>query len=130
MLALTAVNLRGITRTAGLTRILVACSLAALAVVVVAILSSGSGGLCQPGARAYTAGPTGSSSRRGLLFFAFAGYARIATLGEEVRDPERTIPRAIPLALGITVAIYACRRRLRAPGSRFGRSGVELEHRS
>jgi len=42
-----------------------------------------------------------------LLFFAFAGYARIATLGEEVRDPERTIPRAIPLALGITVAIYA-----------------------
>ncbi len=43
----------------------------------------------------------------GLLFFAFAGYARIATLGEEVRDPRRTIPRAIPLALGITVAVYA-----------------------
>jgi APA family basic amino acid/polyamine antiporter len=43
----------------------------------------------------------------GLLFFAFAGYARIATLGEEVRDPERTIPQAIPLALGIAVAIYA-----------------------
>ena len=43
----------------------------------------------------------------GLLFFAFAGYARIATLGEEVRDPERTIPRAIPLALGITVGLYA-----------------------
>ena len=43
----------------------------------------------------------------GLLFFAFAGYARIATLGEEVRDPERTIPRAIPVALGITVAVYA-----------------------
>ncbi|MYW04980.1 amino acid permease, partial [Streptomyces sp. SID3343] len=32
----------------------------------------------------------------GLLFFAFAGYARVATLGEEVRDPARTIPRAIP----------------------------------
>jgi APA family basic amino acid/polyamine antiporter len=42
-----------------------------------------------------------------LLFFAFAGYARIATLGEEVRDPARTIPRAIPLALGITLAVYA-----------------------
>jgi APA family basic amino acid/polyamine antiporter len=42
----------------------------------------------------------------GLLFFAFAGYARIATLGEEVRDPQRTIPRAIPIALGITVAVY------------------------
>jgi APA family basic amino acid/polyamine antiporter len=43
----------------------------------------------------------------GLLFFAFAGYARIATLGEEVVDPEVTIPRAIPLALGIAVAVYA-----------------------
>jgi APA family basic amino acid/polyamine antiporter len=43
----------------------------------------------------------------GLLFFAFAGYARIATLGEEVRDPARTIPRAIALALGVTVAVYA-----------------------
>jgi APA family basic amino acid/polyamine antiporter len=43
----------------------------------------------------------------GLLFFAFAGYARIATLGEEVRDPEQTIPRAIPLALGLTVIVYA-----------------------
>jgi APA family basic amino acid/polyamine antiporter len=42
-----------------------------------------------------------------LLFFAFAGYARIATLGEEVRDPEHTIPKAIPIALGITVALYA-----------------------
>src|SRR5918998_54641 len=38
----------------------------------------------------------------GLVFFAFAGYARIATLGEEIRDPARTIPRAVPLALGIT----------------------------
>jgi APA family basic amino acid/polyamine antiporter len=44
----------------------------------------------------------------GLLFFAFAGYARIATLGEEVRDPARTIPRAIPLALGIALAVYVC----------------------
>jgi APA family basic amino acid/polyamine antiporter len=42
----------------------------------------------------------------GLLFFAFAGYARIATLGEEVIDPERTIPRAILIALGGTVVVY------------------------
>jgi APA family basic amino acid/polyamine antiporter len=42
----------------------------------------------------------------GLLFFAFAGYARIATLGEEVRDPARTIRRAIPLALAITLVVY------------------------
>ncbi|GGP01503.1 amino acid permease [Nonomuraea glycinis] len=43
----------------------------------------------------------------GLLFFAFAGYARIATMGEEVRDPGRTIPRAIQIALGITLLVYA-----------------------
>ncbi|MFI7448775.1 APC family permease [Nonomuraea sp. NPDC049714] len=43
----------------------------------------------------------------GLLFFAFAGYARIATMGEEVRDPGRTIPHAIQLALGITLVVYA-----------------------
>ena len=49
-------------------------------------------------------GPYGVLQSAGLLFFAFAGYARIATMGEEVRDPQRTIPRAIPLALGITVA--------------------------
>ncbi|WP_372510354.1 APC family permease [Actinomadura madurae] len=40
------------------------------------------------------------------MFFAFAGYARIATMGEEVRDPRRTIVRAIPIALFLTVAIY------------------------
>ncbi|MBV8861714.1 MAG: amino acid permease, partial [Mycobacterium sp.] len=42
----------------------------------------------------------------GLLFFAFAGYARIATMGEEVRDPARAIPRAIIVALGIAVVVY------------------------
>lgn len=42
----------------------------------------------------------------GLMFFAFAGYARVATLGEEVREPRRTIPRAIGLALALTVALY------------------------
>ena len=49
---------------------------------------------------------TASSSRPGLLFFAFAGYARIATLGEEVREPERVIPRAIVLALAGAVVVY------------------------
>jgi basic amino acid/polyamine antiporter, APA family len=106
LLALTAVNLRGITRTAGLTRILVAVSFAALAVVVGAILGSGAGNTGNLSLE-LSGGFYGVLQSAGLLFFAFAGYARIATLGEEVRDPERTIPRAIPVALGITVAIYA-----------------------
>ena len=47
-----------------------------------------------------------SCRRPGLLFFAFAGYARVATLGEEVVHPRRTIPLAIPLALGIVLVVY------------------------
>jgi APA family basic amino acid/polyamine antiporter len=43
----------------------------------------------------------------GLLFFAFAGYARIATMGEEVRAPRRTIPRAILVALAVALVVYA-----------------------
>ncbi len=101
---LTGANCLGITRTAGLTRLLVAASLLALAVVVAAIAGSvaRASGLGDVHGGAY-----GVLQSAGLLFFAFAGYARIATLGEEVRDPEHTIPRAIPLALGIAVAVYA-----------------------
>ena len=54
-----------------------------------------------------SASPYGILQSAGLLFFAFAGYARIATLGEEVRDPATTIPRAIPRALGLVVVLYA-----------------------
>jgi APA family basic amino acid/polyamine antiporter len=108
VLALTAVNLRGVTRTAGLTRIIVTVVLAALAVAVVACLLGGDAtveGLA--GGNSAEGGGYGVLQSAGLLFFAFAGYARIATMGEEVRDPARTIPRAIPLALGITVVVYA-----------------------
>jgi APA family basic amino acid/polyamine antiporter len=43
----------------------------------------------------------------GLLFFAFAGYARLATLGEEVREPVRTIPRAIAVTFILVLGLYA-----------------------
>jgi basic amino acid/polyamine antiporter, APA family len=51
--------------------------------------------------------PLGLLQAAGLLFFAFAGYARIATLGEEVRDPARTIPRAVHIALAVVLVVYA-----------------------
>lgn len=41
-----------------------------------------------------------------LMFVAYTGYGRIATLSEEVRDPERTIPRAVILTLFITLLLY------------------------
>jgi APA family basic amino acid/polyamine antiporter len=103
---LTAVNYAGVQKSAWLTRAVVAVVLAVLAAVVTACLSSRSADPAHldVGADA-TAG--GVLQAAGLLFFAFAGYARIATLGEEIRDPARTIPRAIGIALGIALAVYA-----------------------
>ncbi|HEY5152106.1 MAG TPA: APC family permease [Mycobacterium sp.] len=101
---LTAVNYRGIQKSAVLTRVIVAVVLAVLAAVVVAVAFSGRA----DAARLTLSGaPAGVLQAAGLLFFALAGYARIATLGEEVRDPARTIPRAIPIALGLTLVVYA-----------------------
>jgi APA family basic amino acid/polyamine antiporter len=45
-------------------------------------------------------------SAAAIIFFAFAGYARVATLGDEVRDPQRNIPRAIVIALGAVLVLY------------------------
>jgi len=41
-----------------------------------------------------------------LMFVAFTGYGRIATLGEEVREPRTTIPRAIIAALVVVMVVY------------------------
>ncbi|MCZ2820119.1 APC family permease [Modestobacter sp. VKM Ac-2977] len=106
VLALTATNYRGVTRTAGLTRVIVTVVLAALAVAVAAMLLGGGAGGDGPDTWAVEGGVLGVLQSAGLLFFAFAGYARVATMGEEVRDPVRTIPRAIMLALGLTVGLY------------------------
>ncbi|OBG61793.1 MULTISPECIES: APC family permease [unclassified Mycobacterium] len=105
VVGLTAVNYAGVQKSALLTRVIVALVLAVLAAVVVAAFSSGTAVTDQ--LRPAGAGAGGVIQAAGLLFFAFAGYARIATLGEEVRDPARTIPRAIPIALAIALALYA-----------------------
>lgn len=102
----TAVNYVGVRKSAWLTRVIVAVVLAVLVAVVVACLASGTSETARLDLTTGTS-PGGILQAAGLLFFAFAGYARIATLGEEVRDPARTIPRAIPLALGIVLAVYA-----------------------
>lgn len=106
VVALTAVNYRGIQKSALLTRVIVAVVLAVLAAVVVAASTSEAADTGRL-ALGSDLSVVGVLQAAGLLFFAFAGYARIATLGEEVRDPARTIPRAIPLALGIALAVYA-----------------------
>lgn len=109
VITLTGLNYRGITKTAAVARILLTITLLSLMVLVVGILLFGHtdrshlNNVFKPGDN----GLYGILQSAGLLFFAFAGYARLATMGEEVRDPATTIPRAIPRALFITVAIYA-----------------------
>ncbi len=102
VVALCGVNLLGVKKTALAAAVFVSLTVGVLAVVVVT-------GLTGPVAAQGLEGPEGWGvlTAAGLLFFAFAGYARIATLGEEVERPERTIPRAIPIALGIVFALYA-----------------------
>lgn len=106
--ALAALNYRGVTRTARLTRVIVIVVLVSLSLVVAASLGGGQARADHLGlGEVFGAGWGGILQSAGLLFFAFAGYARIATMGEEVRSPERVIPRAIVTALAITVVIYA-----------------------
>ncbi|WP_152192459.1 APC family permease [Georgenia satyanarayanai] len=104
VLALAAVNYAGVTRTAALARAIVAV------VVVVLLLAVGIGTAASDGGEQLVPPDlswTGVLQAAGLLFFAFAGYARVATLGEEVRDPQRTIPRAVLTALGLALVLYA-----------------------
>lgn len=105
VVVLTGVNLLGITRTALLTRILLGIVLATLAFVAIAA-AVGPHPVSGPGGPAGGSSPGGVLPAAGLMFFAFAGYARIATLGEEVKDPARAIPRAILAALAAAFAIY------------------------
>ena len=103
---LTAVNYLGVRKTAVLTRIIVTVVLGALALVVAGATFGGTASTTRFSDLG-AGGVDGILRSAGLLFFAFAGYARIATLGEEVADPARTIPKAIPRALGITLVVYA-----------------------
>lgn len=114
LVALIALNSFGITRTAGAAHIIVALVLAGLAGILITawVLE----GASPTGAQALfvglgeqlatPAGWYGVLQSAGLLFFAFAGYARIATLGEEVREPERNIPRAIITTLLVVAVLY------------------------
>ncbi|AXT86110.1 amino acid permease [Aeromicrobium sp. A1-2] len=104
--ALTAVNYFGVTRTATLARVIVAFVLVVLAMVVVGGRAAGTPQGHDLTTGLFAEGWYGILQSAGLLFFAFAGYARIATMGEEVKHPRRTIPLAIIAALGIVLVVY------------------------
>lgn len=125
VVVLVGINVLGVTRTARVASVIVSAVLVVLAGVVAAGLTAVAIGGWGAADAAEFAGlyeldiSTGSAAgtpigpvygvlqAAALIFFAFAGYARIATLGEEVREPRRTIPRAIGIAFAIVVVVYA-----------------------
>ena len=97
LLALAAVNASGVRSTA------VASSVTALVVVVALVAAGwvGAAGITQPHPLTWPDAPSGLLPATTLVFFAFAGYARVATLGGEVRDPRRTLPIAVAVSIAI-----------------------------
>jgi APA family basic amino acid/polyamine antiporter len=113
VLALTILSVLGVQRTAAASKVLVGIVLAVLAVFVAMAWVTGpasAGPVASPPAvdgEAWPARVLGVLGGAGFCFFAFAGYARIATLGEEVREPARTIPRAVVVAITVVIGVYA-----------------------
>jgi len=112
IVAATVLNVAGVRWTARGAYALVGGMLAVLLVVVVIGLlgpdPADVSTLAAPDAEAVPGpgGGLGVLTAAALVFFAFDGYARVAMLGEDVREPRRTIRRAVALALGITLMTY------------------------
>lgn len=103
ILVFTTLNYFGVRRSSRLNLLIVAVSVGALLVFVAA----GAGSVRMDNFTPFApAGPRSVLEAAALLFFAYTGYARIATLAEEVVDPRRTIPRAIQITLGGAVLLY------------------------
>lgn len=113
VLVLTVLNVLGVQRSAAVAKVLVAIVLVVLAVVVVTTwvgpVEAPETPFAPPAVdgEGWPARLLGVLGGAGFCFFAFAGYARVATMGEEVREPERTIPKAVVVALTIVIAVYA-----------------------
>lgn len=88
----TAVNALGVRKSSAVNLAIVALSTTALAAFALFAAAAFDAAHLRPFA---PAGWRGTAEAAALLFFAYTGYARVATLGEEVRDPRTTIPRAI-----------------------------------
>lgn len=95
-------NAGGVTRTAAATGVI---AVAVSGVLIAAVIHTA--GSAQSHEQAPSSGVWGVAQGAALLFFAFAGYARLATLGEEVERPRRTIPLAIAISFVVVLALYA-----------------------
>lgn len=101
--ALAAINLLGINRTAVVAGVLAVSTTSFLVFAASVALSSPVLAKSQLSAEAT---PWQILTSASIVFFAFAGYARVATLGNEVRDAKRLIPKAIAISLAGVLVLY------------------------
>jgi APA family basic amino acid/polyamine antiporter len=102
-LILTVLNLIGLKYSATVNNILVLIKIAILSIFVIV-------GVFQIHPQNYSPfmpnGPFGILQGAGFIFFAYLGFGRIAALGEEVKDPKRTLPLSILFALAVSAILY------------------------
>jgi basic amino acid/polyamine antiporter, APA family len=103
---MTALVVGGIRRSNAVNIIIVSVTVGTLAFFVVSGSPTAAANIGDSFAGYFANGPVALLHATALMFVAYTGYGRVATLGEEVREPRRTIPRAIITTLGFTMLLY------------------------
>lgn len=106
ILLMTVLNLLGINRTAQMAAALAAITIGFIVFSVTTGFAHGLSSQSFSTAMLMPEANLSTLSAAAIIFFAFAGYARVATLGDEVRDPKKNIPKAVAISLGAVLVIY------------------------
>jgi APA family basic amino acid/polyamine antiporter len=112
ILVCTLLVLRGLRLSTAVVVALVAITIAGLGYFVIGAWTSDAAApwtfaWLDSGPRAQDRGPFRATlGAAALIFVAYTGYGRIATLGEEILEPRRNIPRALLAAIGVSLAVY------------------------
>ncbi len=106
-LLLMLINLKGISEASGTNNLLVGLKVTALALFIIAggffLFSRGDFSNYHP---FFPNGVAGTLSGASIIFFAFVGFNTITVLSEEVKNPEKNVPKAIMLAFAISTLLY------------------------
>ncbi|MEM1213631.1 MAG: APC family permease [Planctomycetota bacterium] len=112
VVGLTVLVLGGLRRSNVLNTVLVAVTLGALGVFVGVAVVGGADNAAEAASprmddRSFLAGGVpGLLEACALMFVAYTGYGRVATLGEEIAEPRKNIPRAVIATLVVTAVVY------------------------
>ena len=98
---------RGMRQSSRVNAVIVIVTLVALVTFVVAGIPAAVAGAKEHLADVASVGLESLLHATALMFVAYTGYGRIATLGEEIREPSRSIPKAIVVTLLVTMLLYS-----------------------